>query len=99
RRDILIGREIDDASGRAEGNRRPVLAAPVRRAEFGKPASARLTRWIDIGPAGFRIDAAEYVLLHKRLAVHEIDSPVGSFQEPQVAVARDVDQSLDRAVV
>src|SRR6185436_14496046 len=50
-------------------------------------------------PAGLRIEALEDVLLHERCAVDEIDLAARTLEEPEVAVARDVDQSLDRPAV
>ena len=58
---------------------------------------------IDIRPAGLRIQALEHVLIHVRLAFDELDAPVAAhhaaIEEPQIAVARDIDQTLDGAPV
>src|SRR5262249_44684635 len=78
---------------------RPILAAPVRGTEFRRFAGSRLTRRVDIRTAGLRIYAAKHVLFDERFAVDEIDRAVGAFEEPQIAVARDVNESLDRATV
>ena len=47
----------------------------------------------------FGIEATEDVLVDVRLAVDELDRAVRALEEPQIAVARDVDESLDRASV
>ena len=65
--------------------------------EVGLLARAGLVRRIDFRPAGFRIEAREHVLVHVRLAFDEMDRTAAAFQEPQVAVARDVDQTFDGA--
>ena len=97
--EILVGRDVDHPRLRAERDRRPVLAAPERRAEFRRLAGAGLVGRIDVGPSGLRIEALEHVLLHVRLAFDELDRAVRALEKPQIAVARDVDQPLDRSAV
>src|SRR5207244_2642342 len=53
----------------------------------------------EVAAPRLRIEAAEDVLLHVRLALDEIDLPARPLEKPQVPVARDVDQSFDRAAV
>src|SRR6516164_3963937 len=58
--------------------------------------SSRVAVRIDVGPPCLRIEFSEDVLPDERLAIDESDPAVCPLEEPQVAVARDVDQSLDR---
>ncbi len=97
--EVFVGRDVDHARPGAEGNRRPVLPAPQRRAKRRFPGAAGLVLRIDVRPPGFRIEAPEHRLVHVGLAFHEVDRPVRALEEPEVAVARDVDQALDRPSV
>src|SRR5207244_2941871 len=82
-----------------EGDRRPVLAAPQRRTVVGLLPGARLVRRVDLGPSRRRIESREDVLLDERQALDEVDPGVCALEKPEIAVARDVDEALDRAVV
>src|SRR5204863_6935081 len=76
-----------------------VLAAPERRAEVDFLARSRFARGIDVGPSRLWIEALEDVLLHVRLTVDEVDRAVRALHEPEIAVASDVNESLDRLAV
>ena len=97
---VFVRRDVHQPGLRAEGDRRPVLAAPQARAELGGLAGARACcDLVDVGPAGLRIEALEHVLAHVGPASHEVDFPGGALEVPDVAAARDVDQALHRAAV
>src|SRR6516162_2104045 len=91
---VLVGRNIQKSCFRAVGRRRPILAAPQRRAKLGLPAGPRLPRRVDIRPSGLGIEAFEDVLLHERLAVDKVDLVGGAFEHPQIAVASNVYEAL-----
>src|SRR5262249_43727329 len=93
---ILVGRDIEQARLRAVGHRRPILAAPQRRAELGLLAGPRLAVEVDVRAAGLGVEALEYILLYERLAVDEVDLVGGPLKHPQIAVTGDVDETLDR---
>jgi hypothetical protein len=65
--------------------------------EVGAPAGPGYALRVDVGTAGLRIETAEDVLIDVRLALDESNRSGASFEEPQITVARDVDQSFDRA--
>ena len=64
---------------------------------------SRLVRGIHVGTSGLRIEAPEHVLVDVRLAFDKLDPSAGfrvaAIEEPQVAVAGDIDQSLEGAPV
>src|SRR5439155_20932673 len=97
--EILVGRNVNHAGLRAERDRRPVLSAPMGRTEVGLLAGTRLTSGINVRPSGLRVEAPEDVLFHERLALDEVDLAASPLEEPEVAVARDVDQAFDRPAV
>src|SRR5262245_60668351 len=66
---------------------------------IGKFAGARFTGQVHVWPARFRIETLEDVLLHVRHAFYEVDLPVGSFEEPKITIASDVDQALHGSAV
>ena len=94
---VVVGRDVDHAGLRVVGLVRPVLAAPQRRAEVGVLAGAGLVVLIVGRPAGLGIDALEDGLLDVWLGVDEADLAVVAALEPvQIAVARRMDQFLER---
>lgn len=62
-------------------------------------ASAGFVLRVHVRPSGLGIQTEEYVLIHVRLALDELDRPGASFEEPQITIAGDVNQSLDRTSV
>src|ERR1700687_4777057 len=50
--EVLVGRDVNHAGLRAEGNRRPVLAAPERRAVVRQLAGSGLVSRINVGTTG-----------------------------------------------
>src|SRR4029450_9053655 len=94
--EVVVGRHIDHARLGAERNRRPVLAAVRVRAVFSLFAGPGLASRIDIGPTGLRVQASKHVLVHIPLPVDETNRSGAPLQEPEIAVAGDVDQALDR---
>src|SRR4029450_2576871 len=94
-----VRRNVHQPRPRAEGDRRPVFAAPQARAELGGLLRAGFLRLVDLGPPGLRIEALEHVLAHIGRTGDEIDLPGGAFEVPYVAATRDVDQALHRATV
>jgi hypothetical protein len=96
--EVVVGRDVDHARLRAEGDGWPVLAAPVRRADvIHLLAGRRLARRVDIGTSGLRIQAAEYVLLDIGHPLDEADRTGAALEEPQVAVASHIDEPLHGA--
>src|SRR6516225_11455159 len=91
---VVIGRDVEQPGLWAVGWRRPVFAAPQRRAELGLFTGPRLTRRVDIWSAGLGIEALEHVLLYDWLTVDEVDLVGSAFEHPQIAVAGHVDQTL-----
>src|SRR6185312_16343850 len=91
---VVVGGNIHHPRLRAVGDRRPILAAPQAGAELGGLACPRLARLIDIRSPGLRVEALEDVLPYEGLAVDEVDLAVGAFELPEVAVARDVHETL-----
>ncbi len=95
--DVVVGRHVEQPRARRKRRRRPVLAAPVRRAEGGRGADAGLLRLVVARPASLGIERREHVLLHVRLGVHVGDAAVAApFEKPQIAVAAGVDEAGDR---
>jgi len=92
--EIIVGWDIEQTRLRAVGHRRPIFAAPQRRAELGVLPGPRLARGVDLGPAGLRVELHEHVLLYEGLAVDEIDLVGGALKHPQIAVTGGVDQTL-----
>src|ERR1019366_1618367 len=84
---------------RTEGDRRPVLTAPVRRAKSRGLIRPRFAFGIDIRPPGLGVQAFKNVLLHERSALDEVDRAAGALEEPQIAVAGHVDQAFDGSSV
>src|SRR4030095_12941892 len=95
----IVGRDVDHACLRAEGNRRPVLAPVRTRAEVSLLPRTWFASGVDVRPSSLRIETWKYRLRDERFPFHEADWPGAAFEEPQVPVARHVDQSSDRAVV
>ena len=60
-------------------------------------AGAGLVSGIDVGTSRLGIKASEHILENVRFALDEPDRPGASLEKPQVAVARDVNESLDGA--
>src|SRR6187401_732254 len=58
---VLVGGNVDHPRLGAEGDRRPVLAPPVRGTEIRGLAGPWLASWIDVRPSRFRIEASEHV--------------------------------------
>src|SRR5262249_20693923 len=54
---------------------------------------------IDIRTTGLRIETLENVLIDERLAFDELDRSRAALEEPDVTIARAVDQAFDRAAV
>ena len=96
---VLVGRNVEHARLGAERRRWPVLAAPVRRAEICALTGARLAGGVDVGTARDRVETAEGGLAHERLAFDEPDGAVAALEEPEIPVARHVDESLHGAAV
>jgi hypothetical protein len=79
---------------RAVGDRRPILAAPQAGQNVGALAGRRLARLVEVRSPGLGIEALEDVLPHEGLAGDEVDLAVGAFELPEVAVTRDVHETL-----
>src|SRR5205823_5373823 len=92
---VVVSRNINHPRLGAERDGRPVFPAPKRRAKVSLLAGARLSIRVDLGPAALRVEAPEDVLFDEGLTFDELDRTIGSFEEPKIAVARDVDQSFD----
>src|SRR2546426_6761025 len=96
---VIVGRDEEASHLGVVGGRRPVFAAPERRTEVGALAGLWNPVSIVVGTAGLRIDALEHVLLDVRGGGDEPDPISAPLQQVQIAVARRVHQSLDRAPV
>src|SRR4029077_12649448 len=96
---ILIGGDVQEPRLRTKGDRRPVLAAPQARTKIGGLASAGLARLVDVGPGSVGVEALEHVLAHKGLAGDEVDLSGGTLKVPDVAAARDVDETFHGSAV
>src|SRR5262245_20445620 len=66
-------------------------------AEFRYLAGPWLSSGINLRTAGLGIKAQEDVLIHIRFAFHEPNGSAGTFEKPQITVARHVNQALDGA--
>ena len=62
-------------------------------------AGAGLVFQIDLRAPGHGIEAEEHVLVDVGHTFDEVDPALGAFQEPEIAVARHVDQAADRPAV
>ena len=71
----------------------------MRGTEIRGLAGPWLASWIDVRPSRFRIEASEHVLRDVRSAFDVVDRSVGALEEPEVAIAGDVDEALDRSAV
>ena len=64
------------------------------RTELGNFSGSGLALRIDLWPAGFGIETQEYVLIDVRFALDETDRTARTFQEPKIAIAGYIDQTL-----
>ena len=90
---VLVRGDVQVAGLRVVGRRRPVLAAPQRRAELRAMADGGLARHVVLGPARLRVDGREDVLRDVRLRVDERDAVRRALQNPQIAVAARVHEA------
>src|SRR5207244_13648837 len=79
--------------------RRPILAAPWAWAGLGGLAGAGLARLVVLRTAGLRVEALEDVLPHIGLTGDEVDLVLGALELPEVAAARDVDETFHLAAL
>src|SRR5579863_1855963 len=100
---VVVGRNVNHACLWTERDGRPVFAAMQFRAIGRMLSGTWLVGRVHIRPARFGIDPAEHVLVDVRLALDEFDTSAGcrvaTIQEPEVAVARHIDQTFEGAPV
>src|SRR5262249_30285701 len=97
--DVVIRGNVNHPRFRAEGDRRPVLPAVRSGTEVGAPVGDGYVLRVTVGPPGFGIETSKDILINERLAFDELDRACASLEEPQVPVARDIDQTFVHAAV
>ena len=99
RAQIFVRRDVQQPCVRVVGRWWPVLAAPQRRAERDFLADGGDLVGCVSRAAGFFVETREHVLAHERVRIDVADRTGGAVEQPQVAVASGVDESLDRPAV
>ena len=97
--EILVGRNVDQAGLLAIGRRRPILAAPQRRAELNPLADDRLVVRVDDRPAGLGLDAFPDIGINERPAGDIVDAVRLALEHPEDRVAAGMNQALERAAI
>src|SRR6185437_15023303 len=91
-------RDIDEAGLRAIGRRRPVLAAPQRRAEIDALADRRLVLGIDGELAGLWVERLPHIAVDEGPAGDEADLVGAALEHPEDRVAAGMYERLDGLV-
>ena len=97
---IVVGRNVEQAGIRIVRLRRPILAAPQRRAEVDLFTYDRLVGFVVGRPAGVRIDAGEDVLADIFMGIDKADIGArATVEQPQITVTPGMDETVDLLAV
>src|SRR5262249_49078833 len=91
----VVGWDIEELRLVTVRGRKPIDATPQRGAELHQLAVDRSVGRIRARPAGLRVDAGKHVLVDEGLGPEKLDVVVGLLQQPEVAVARRVNERVD----
>src|SRR2546426_5904808 len=97
--DVVIGRDINHPRLRTERDGWPVLSAVRSRTKVGAFAGAGFVSGVHVRTSGLGIQTPEHILIDVGFAFDELDRPRASLEEPQITIARDINQAFDGAPV